>query len=54
MDAHIQKFLDWLSVERGLSPNTLAAYARDLVQFAAFAESRGVKEPDSVDEKFIV
>lgn len=54
MDAYIQKFLDWLSVERGLSPNTLAAYSRDLVQFAEFAESRGVKEPDSVDEKLIM
>ena len=35
-------FLDHLLVERGLSHNTVDAYARDLVQFASFAAGRGV------------
>ena len=43
MDAdhvHIDRFLDTLWMERGLSPNTLSAYRADLHQFAAWRESR--------------
>ncbi|GAI64584.1 unnamed protein product, partial [marine sediment metagenome] len=29
----IESFIDYLSIERGLSPNTLQAYRRDLCQF---------------------
>ena len=39
----------WLTVERGLRPNTLAAYRRDLRAYAAFLRSRGISEPDDVD-----
>lgn len=34
-------FVDRLAVERGLSPHTLAAYARDLAGFADFCERLG-------------
>jgi integrase/recombinase XerD len=34
-------WLDHLRVERGLSENTLVAYEHDLVELAAFGESRG-------------
>jgi integrase/recombinase XerD len=34
----------WLRVERGLAPNTLAAYTRDLRRYAAFVESRAPDE----------
>jgi integrase/recombinase XerD len=37
----IELFLDMLSAERGAAPNTLAAYARDLSEFAAFFSKRG-------------
>jgi len=33
----IESFLEMMSAERGASPNTLAAYRRDLLDFAAFA-----------------
>ena len=33
-------FLEYLEVERGLSPNTLAAYRRDIAKLEAFAEKR--------------
>ena len=32
-----QQYLDHLRVERGLSPNTLEAYGRDVARLAAFA-----------------
>lgn len=41
MDEAIQAFIDHLTVERGLSANTVAAYARDLAQFAAYTEKLG-------------
>lgn len=37
----IESFLDMMSAERGASPNTLAAYRRDLVEFSAAASRRG-------------
>jgi len=36
--AGIERYLDVLRVERGLSPHTLAAYARDLQSFTDFLE----------------
>lgn len=39
--AIIERFLDGLWAERGLSDATLAAYRRDLARFARFQEDRG-------------
>ena len=43
-------YLAHLRVERGLSPNTLSAYERDLGRYAAFLRSRGVTDPGAVTE----
>ncbi|NBB79827.1 MAG: site-specific tyrosine recombinase XerD [Verrucomicrobia bacterium] len=40
----LESFLAWLELERGLSANTLQAYARDLAQCAAFLEQRGMSD----------
>ena len=40
LEALIRAFLNYGQVEKGLSPNTIAAYARDLTKFAKFAEER--------------
>ena len=37
-DAAIDDYLIWLQIERGLSPNTIDAYRRDLVGFRAFVD----------------
>jgi len=42
-DAVIDLFLSHLGVERGLSPNTLEAYSRDLLQFLDYLEGKGVR-----------
>jgi integrase/recombinase XerD len=38
----VERFLDYLAVERGLSRNTLDAYRRDLQRYQAFLAGRGI------------
>jgi integrase/recombinase XerD len=38
----VERFLDYLAVERGLSRNTLDAYRRDLRRYQAFLGDRGI------------
>ena len=45
----MERYLDYLNFERGLSPRTLEAYQRDVGQFVDFAVRRGRDSPDSVD-----
>ena len=48
LEAAIRGFLDELQVERGLSPLTVAAYRRDLAQFAAVAGGAWRNDPEPV------
>jgi integrase/recombinase XerD len=49
----IQRFLDHLTVERGLSVHTVAAYRRDLERYAAFLRTRGIKDARRVDDRAV-
>ena len=42
-DPLVAEFLDYVRYERGLSPNTVAAYARDLGAFGAFLAPAGTR-----------
>ena len=42
MDERIGQFLNFLSVEKNASANTIAAYRNDLSQFRAFLQSAGL------------
>jgi integrase/recombinase XerD len=46
----ISLYLDHLAVERGLAPNSLAAYRRDLARYEEFCASRGMLDPAAVTE----
>jgi integrase/recombinase XerD len=48
LEGAIGSFLDELQVERGLSPLTVAAYRRDLAQFAAVAGTAWRHDPEPV------
>ena len=49
----VDRFLDHLTVERGLSPHTVAAYRRDLTRYAAFLRDREVTDVRKVDERLV-
>jgi len=49
LDAQLDVYLNHLRVERALSPNTLAAYGRDLNDLISFAEQRGVTTAENLD-----
>ena len=42
---HADRYLDYLAVERGLSPHSLAAYRRDLALYGAYLDEVGVNDP---------
>lgn len=42
LDCQFDAYLNHIKAERSLSPNTVAAYARDLARFAAFLRAAGV------------
>jgi integrase/recombinase XerD len=51
MQAHIQQFLQYLTVEKGLSPNTIAAYGADLRWFSDYLKSRGRRRLEEVTRR---
>ena len=46
----VERFLDHLTVERGLAGNTVDAYRRDLTRYVAFLGRRGVEDPADAGE----
>jgi len=49
----IQTYLDHLTVERGMSRHTVAAYRRDLNRYAAYLAQLGVTDPSQVTSALI-
>ena len=53
MGREVRSFLDYLSLEAGLSVNTVLAYGRDLFDFAGFCGDRGVETIAAVEPQLI-
>jgi integrase/recombinase XerD len=49
----VESFLAWLELERGLSANTLQAYACDIVQCAKFMQHHGAADWHGVDSALV-
>ncbi|MDQ0492077.1 site-specific tyrosine recombinase XerD [Paenibacillus brasilensis] len=54
MKIYIQPFVRYMEEEKGLSHSTLEAYHRDVQQFAEFAETCGLEQPDNVQRSHLV
>ena len=48
-----RRYLDHLTVERGLADNTLTAYRRDLERYVAFLAKRGIRDLAAVEPRTI-
>lgn len=53
IETQVARYLDHLTVERGLSDHTLAAYRRDLARYVRFLGSRDASEPGQIDESLV-
>jgi integrase/recombinase XerD len=53
MRVFLDEFLNYLTVERGLSPLTISAYRRDLLGMIAFFEQRGLRSLDDATREMI-
>jgi integrase/recombinase XerD len=47
----LARFTDYVSLEQGLSVNTIEAYRRDLARFAEFAEAKGIAAPGDISAR---
>lgn len=54
MIALVDKFLDYVSFECGLSPRTRAAYGDDLAAFSRYAQAHGAHSPRDVTRKLLI
>jgi integrase/recombinase XerD len=53
LDDALAEYETWLRVERGLAPNSLAAYNRDLRRYADYLRRRGDTDPAEVSEAVV-
>lgn len=53
MEKPIEEFMSYLSVERGLSDNTLSSYKRDLKRFFEYLESRHIDSIQKVSRQIV-
>ena len=54
LEAVLAEHATWLAVERGLRPNTLLAYRRDLRAYESFLRARGVNDPAAINEACVL
>jgi integrase/recombinase XerD len=54
MNDLLQEFLNYISVERGLSHNTIDAYRRDLNQFSGYLTGKGYSDPAQVQSQTMI
>ncbi|HSJ51764.1 MAG TPA: site-specific tyrosine recombinase XerD [Actinomycetota bacterium] len=51
IEVQVERFLDHLLVERGLSSHTIAAYRRDLSRYISYLHDRGLRDARAVGDR---
>ncbi len=51
---HLQNFMHFLSVERGLAKNTLESYERDITYFIAYLKQQGLQQIEQTEKHHIL
>ncbi|MDR2721587.1 MAG: site-specific integrase, partial [Coriobacteriaceae bacterium] len=54
MDGLVREYLAYLSVERGSSPKTIEAYARDLRGYQEFLDKQGISDIDAITRDDVI
>ncbi len=54
MEEHLDRFMHFLAVEKGLARNTLSSYSHDLQKFWQFLSAEGVKKVEDVMELHVL
>lgn len=54
MEQLLDQFLNYLTVERGLSPNTLDSYSRDLIKYLDYLSTKGIKDISKTSDLTII
>jgi len=54
IDLALDRYFDFLVVEKGLSDNSLSAYTRDLALFSAFLAEKGVSGIEEIDTTHVL
>ncbi|MDE2699231.1 MAG: site-specific integrase, partial [Gemmatimonadota bacterium] len=50
LERALQRFLDSVTLERGLSDNTARAYERDLSRYLTLLTDLGIRAPDEISQ----
>lgn len=53
MNTYLQQFLQYLTLEKNASRNTIASYRLDVARYCRFLETRGVGTPDRVTDEHL-
>ncbi|MCM8819855.1 MAG: site-specific tyrosine recombinase XerD [Candidatus Omnitrophica bacterium] len=48
MQAYYEAFLDYLKVERGLSPNTVLSYGQDIKKYIEYLNQKNITHPEKI------
>lgn len=53
-DTHVDAFLAYLAVEKGLATNTIDAYSRDITRFCQYLETQGVTDVTAAGARHVI
>ncbi|WP_072708861.1 site-specific tyrosine recombinase XerD [Lacicoccus alkaliphilus] len=54
MDKHIDEYITFLKIEKGLSPASLSSYKQDLKHYLSYLDELGVKSLEKVDTDMLI